>query len=113
MAAAYILNRTPSFRTGIAPFEALYGVKPTLSHMHIYGCRAYAKKHNIPKFQKLEPRAHIGYLVGYGSRNIYRIWVPSKGEVIRTRDVTFDEKTFYTLDDIDGALIEQELHDTI
>ena len=38
VAAAYILNRTPSFRTGITPFEALYGIKPTLSHMYIYGC---------------------------------------------------------------------------
>ena len=49
VAAAYILNRTPSFRTGITPFEALYGIKPTLSHMHIYGCRAYPIKYNIPK----------------------------------------------------------------
>ena len=39
--------------------------------------------------------------------------MPSKGEVIRTRDVTFDEKTFYTLDNIDGALIKQELYYTI
>ena len=101
-------------RTGI-PFEALYGIKPTLAHMHIYGCRAYPLKHNIPKLQKLEPRAHIGYLVGYDSRNIYRIWVPSKNQVIRTRDVSFDENTFYKLDDVDGALLvqEQELHDNI
>ena len=114
-AAAYILNRTPSFKTDITPFEALYGIKPTLSHMHIYGCRAYPLKHNIPKLQKLEPRAHIGYLVGYDSRNIFRIWIPSKNQVIRTRDVSFDENTFYKLDDVDGALLvqEEELQHTI
>ena len=114
VAAAYILNRTPLFRTGMTPFEALYGTKPRLNHLYVYGCRAYLKRNNIPKLLKLEPRAHIGYLVGYDSRNIYRIWIPSKGEVIRTRDVTFDENTFYSLDDVDGALVEQEeLHHVV
>jgi hypothetical protein len=95
-------------RTGITPFEALYGIKPTFAHMHIYGCRAYPLKYNISKLQKLEPRAHIGYLVGYDSRNIHRIWVPSKDQVIRTRDVSFAENTFYKLDDVDGALLVRE-----
>ena len=48
-AATYILNRTPSSKSGITPFEALYGIKPTLNHMHIYSCRAYPMKHNIPR----------------------------------------------------------------
>ena len=43
------------------------------------------------KRNKLDPRAHIGYLVGYDSTNIYRIWIPHKGKVISTRDVIFDE----------------------
>ena len=35
--------------------------------------------------------------------------------MIRTRDVTFDENTFYNLDDVDGALLvlEEELFDAI
>ena len=70
-AAAYILNRTPTLRTGITPFEAIYKFKPTISHMRVYGCKAYPLIYKIPKLQKLEPRAHIGYLVGYSSRNIY------------------------------------------
>ena len=107
-AAAYILNRTPTSRTGTTPFEALYHSKPTLSHMKIYGCRAYPLIYNIPKLQKLEPRAHIGYLVGYSSRNIYRIWIPSKKQVIRIRDVTFDENTHYELSDVDAGQLVQE-----
>ena len=107
-AAAYILNRTPTSRTGTTPFEALYHSKPTLSHMKIYGCRAYPLIYNIPKLQKLEPRAHIGYLVGYSSRNIYRIWIPSKKQVIRIRDVTFDENTHYELSDVNAGQLVQE-----
>jgi len=45
--------------------------------------------------QELAPRAHIGYLVGYESTNIYRIWVPHKRKVISARDVIFDEGEFY------------------
>ena len=82
-AAAYILNRTPIPKTGLTPFESLYGFKPKLNHMKPYGCRAYPLIHNLPKLQKLEPGAHVGYLVGYSSRNIHRIWIPSKEQVIR------------------------------
>src|SRR5216117_4081075 len=44
---------------------------------------------------KLNPRAHIGYLVRYDSTNIFRIWIPHQGKVISTRDVLFDEYTFF------------------
>ena len=59
-----------------------------------YGARAYPLERNIPKF-KLDPKASIGYLVGYDSTNIYRIWVPSKRRVVSTRDVTFNEELTY------------------
>jgi hypothetical protein len=35
-------------------------------------------------------KAWIGYLVGYDSTNIYRIWNPVLKKVIRTRDVIFN-----------------------
>jgi hypothetical protein len=43
----------------------------------------------------LDPRAHIGYLIGYDSTNIYRVWILHKEVVISTRDVIFDETTFF------------------
>ena len=59
------------------------------------------------RLNKLDPRAHIGYLVGYNSTNIYRIWILYKGIVISTRDVIFNKKTFFNGKRID--LIE-DLH---
>ena len=47
------------------------------------------------RLSKLDPRAYIGYLVSYNSTNIYRIWIPYKGIVISTRDIIFNEKTFF------------------
>ena len=41
------------------------------------------------RLSKLDPRAHIGYFVGYDSTNIYRIWILHKGIVI------FNKKTFF------------------
>ena len=37
----------------------------------------------------------LGHLVGYDSTNIFRIWIPSKRKIIRTRGVIFDEGKFY------------------
>ena len=112
----YILNRTPikklDWKTPIEMLYCLLGLLnpiPELSHLMAYACRAYLliPKETIPRKQKLTPRAHINYLVGYDSTNIYRIWVPSKKKVIRTRDVTFDEKLFYDPKEPDLARILQ------
>ena len=71
--------------------------QPTVVHLEIYGARAYPliPKEKIPKLRKLLPRAEIGYLVGYDSTNIFRIWIPSRRKVIRSRDVTFNPKLYY------------------
>src|SRR5712664_4029101 len=53
------------------------------------------KKRRDFRNQKLNSRAHIGYLVGYDSTNIFRVWIPHRGEVISSRDVIFDEDEFF------------------
>ena len=91
-AAVYTLNRTPTRSLGWkTPFEAVTGRKPSLAHLRVYGCRAYALKPKIPQKDKLVERAHVGYLVGYDSTNIFKVYVPSLNKVIRVRDVTFNE----------------------
>jgi hypothetical protein len=37
----------------------------------------------------------VGYLVGYSSTNIYRVWIPHQKRVISTRDVIFNESKFF------------------
>ncbi|KJZ71835.1 hypothetical protein HIM_06271 [Hirsutella minnesotensis 3608] len=81
-------------------------------HLRAYGCRAYAMTADAQlgrkKLQKLDPRAHIGYLVGYNSTNIFRIWIPQLKKVISTRDVIFDERTFF-----DGKREQEPLLESI
>ena len=107
-AAVYLHNRIPSQHLGWkSPRDILHTVmakragvpqpdkRPNLSHLRVYGCKAYAMTTDAMKKahrrQKLAPRAWIGYLVGYFSSNIYRIWIPHTGDVISTRDVIFNE----------------------
>ena len=113
--AAYLHNRTPRKALGWkTPYEALTKQKPDLSHLHVFGCRSYPHIKNIPRKDKLEPRAHLGYLVGYDSTNIYRIWVPSIERVLRTRDVTFDESKLYDPHDLDiGFALREEINKVI
>jgi hypothetical protein len=63
--------------------------------MRLIGCRAYVLNRSLKRADKLESRALIGHLVGYNSTNIFRIWLPTKDEVIRTRDVVFEPTKFY------------------
>ncbi|KAG7110478.1 hypothetical protein HYQ44_010868 [Verticillium longisporum] len=63
--------------------------------------------------RKLDPRSHIGYLCGYDSTNIYRIWVPQLKKVLRTRDVTFDESTVYKDAQSPEPAVTQELFSTL
>ena len=107
--ATYILNRIPIPRfNGKTPFEILYRKKPSLLHLYIYSCRAYPLRYNIPRLNKIEPRALIGYLVGWDSRNIYRIWILIKKRIYRYRDITFDDNKQYDLSELDLAYILYE-----
>jgi hypothetical protein len=97
-AAGYLLNRTPTKSLGWkTPFEARQielgapKLKPVMSHIYTYGSKAYAFDYSHDKLDKLLPKAWIGYLVGYQSTNIFRVWFPSRKTVISVRDVTFDE----------------------
>jgi len=117
MTAGYLMNRTPlenyNWKT---PFELATGKKPNLAHLVQFGAKAYPIDKHIPKREKSRAKAHIGFLVGYDSTNIYLIWIPSQHKVIRTRDVTFNEDLRYLPHEIDAAQLVSEpflLDDTL
>jgi len=63
--------------------------------LRVFGCKAFAMTANALKktnrLQRLNPKAWIGYLVGYNSTNVYRIWNPVFNKIVLTRDVVFNE----------------------
>ena len=91
MTTCYIINKGP--RSGIdfkIPFKIWSGKFPSFSNLKIFGCIAY---YHVSK-GKLDRRAKMGCFVGYGDGITgFRIYSPSEGQVILSRDVTFDENT--------------------
>lgn len=91
--AAYQLNRTAS-RTrshNLTPYELWTGHIPSVSHLRIFGCVAYA---HIPKVnrQKLDPKSVKTFFVGYCSdTKAYRLWDAKLQRMLVSRDVIFDE----------------------
>ncbi|OQE59396.1 hypothetical protein PENNAL_c0325G00318, partial [Penicillium nalgiovense] len=112
--SAYILNRMPTKLADgrwIIPWMELMklaapdGIKDqriNLSNLRVYSCLAYTRILDSKRTQsdKMSPRAEIGFLVGYVSKNLYRIWFPHKGgqygRVDVVRDAIFDETRRYT-----------------
>ena len=74
LAAGYALNQTPNEQLGWkTPYKIAYGKPPSLTHIHVYGCKIYTLNKQVKRGDKLAPYALIGHLVGYNSTNIYHI----------------------------------------
>ena len=87
MASAYIRNRCFNDRLGKTPYEAMTGLRPNLSNMHVFGAVCYAYIQN-PK--KLEPRSREGIFVGYDKNSpAYLVYFPESMKVEKVRCVKF------------------------
>jgi hypothetical protein len=93
-----------------------------LSYLRAYGCRAYVYNKSKARGDKFISRYDISKLVSYerGTYNIFYVYVPSRGKVIRTSNITFDKTRFNTtIDDEDNneeddfITIEELLHYSI
>jgi hypothetical protein len=73
----YVLNRVPSKAVPKTPFELWNGWKPSLNHLHIWGCPAEVRIYN-PNMKKLDPRTTSGYFIGYAVNSKgFRFYCPS------------------------------------
>jgi hypothetical protein len=90
--AVWLKNRAPARalrkKDAKTPYEALRGVRPTLTRERIWGSRAYVtypqELRNTAEMTKLHnPRGWLGYFVGCESEAIYHIYSPQKHKVYR------------------------------
>jgi hypothetical protein len=114
-AAVYLYNRTPreqnTWQTPLGTLNSWLKSKdklfirlqiPSFAHTFAYGCRAYPLLDQVRAGKwrldfKLNPRTHIGYLMGYMSSNSWWIWVPVMNKCILTHDIHFYKSLFYDL----------------
>ena len=94
--ANHISNRTPSKAVEKTPFELWTGRRPSLHHVHVWGCRAEARAYN-PQEAKLDSKTISAHFIGYPERSRgYRFYCPSHStRVIETNKAVFmDEVNF-------------------
>ncbi len=90
------------FQKYVISIQRVIGLrKPIFHHFKTYAYEIYVfiKSKNDPdkpgRLQKLASRTHIGYLVGYKSISIYRVWILYKKKMVSAQDVIFNEKAFF------------------
>ena len=97
----WIRNRVPTraLRDSKTPIEMATGIKPDLSTVHSWGCKAWVKR---LKVGKLEPRAEECRFVGVDTESKgYRIYWPGKNRVSIERDVYFNEQEALEPDEVE------------
>ena len=75
--------------------EAWSSFKPSVSHLRVFGCIAYAK---IPDTRrtKLDDKGEKCIFLGYGDRIMgYKLYNPITKKVIMSRDVIFEEEEMW------------------
>lgn len=71
------------------PFEALFGFKPRVSHLRIFGSKVYAHISKADR-KKLDRKALKCIFVGYGTEfKAYKLFNPMTHKVFARRDVIF------------------------
>ena len=93
--ATFLWNRTTICkRTGVTPYESLYGKPPSAKYWGVFGCNAWL---HIPKEQRssLAPKAEPCVYLGHSSsQNCPCVYVLRTRKVIQSRDVTFRTDSF-------------------
>lgn len=88
--SVYILNRTGnSGDKDKTPYELWFAKKPYIKNLRIIGCECFVHTPK-QKRRKMDCKATKGILVGYDYGG-YRIWIPGRGTLVRSRDVIFNE----------------------
>ncbi|KAC9145043.1 hypothetical protein E3N88_46293 [Mikania micrantha] len=88
----YVLNRLPTkILKDHTPYELLKGRRPNLEHLRVFGCVGHVKR-PLNQVKKLDDRSTPMVHLGIEPRTKgYRMLDVSKGSIVVSRDVTFEE----------------------
>ena len=103
LTACYLLNRVPSKRNKITPYELWCKKPPNLSYLKVWGCRAVVRLTD-PKRKTLGERGIDCIFIGYAQHSkAYRFYVLESNDsvslntVIESRDAIFDKERFTSI----------------
>ncbi|KAG8482637.1 hypothetical protein CXB51_024435 [Gossypium anomalum] len=96
--SVYLLNRLPTHAVkDKTPFEAWHGLKPSVSHLKVFGCVCYVL---VPaeRMTKLEKSDKKGY----------KVYDPSTRKILVSRDIRFDEKKIWNWNGSNASHFEED-----
>lgn len=89
--ANYILNRVCRGSMTMTPYESLYGKKPDLSNLRVFGCAAYVRVPNDMR-HKWSDKARKCIYLGVDAEKVgHKVMDAKTRRVFVARDVVFDE----------------------
>ena len=94
LTSVYLINRIPSkILKGKTPHELLYNTLPSLDHIRVFGCLAFASE--VKKLDKFASRAVPAIFLGYSSlQKGYKLYGLYTKTFFVSRDVVFQESIF-------------------
>jgi hypothetical protein len=107
--ANYLRNRLLIRPNSKSPHEAFTKEKPSVSHLRVFGCLAYAYQAKETRL-KLDPNSVKTVFVGYeATTRQYRVYDPVKNKLIRSSNVMFFENERLRFNWPDGNQLGGEL----
>ena len=109
----YILNRVLSKAVAKTPYELWTGKKPSIRHLHVWGCPAEARPYK-PNEKKLDSRTVSCYFVGYSERSrVFKFYDPSSKSFFEMGNAKFIEDVEYSGSVKLRDLVFEEEHVTV
>jgi hypothetical protein len=107
--ANYLRNRLPIGPDSKTPQEAFTRERPSVSHLRVFGCLAYAYQAKETRL-KLDPNSIKTIFVGYeATTRQYRVYDPVNDKLIRSSNVMFFENERLRFNWPDGDQFSGEL----
>src|SRR5579872_5680303 len=92
--AATLANITPREGQAKTPQELMWGRKPNVQNMRVFGCESFAHVDRSLR-QKFDPTSSIGIFVGFSKESkAFRIFDLQERRIRTTRTATFNEQSF-------------------
>lgn len=108
----YLINRVPTQALqNKTSYKALHVVKPSVSHLKVFGCIAFALI-SAHKLHKLDEKSEKCVFIVYALESkAYRLYNPVSCKVIVSRDVVFHEGCRWSWDALHGKELVVRVHD--
>ena len=97
MMSAYLLRMSlTSVNERCTPMELWSQSRPSVNHLHVFGCNVYYHIHKVNRDGKLDKHARPAIFIGYDDDNntYYKVYDADENKFLITRDILFYDNSF-------------------